>query len=56
LLKGILAEIVKSAPSGSNIERLFIAQLQKQWQFKFKPDGAGLRKAAEFVQRRTTKP
>jgi hypothetical protein len=56
LLSRILTEIVESASSGSNIERLFIDRLETQWQFKFKPDGVGASKAAEFVQRRLNLP
>jgi hypothetical protein len=56
LLRDILTEIVKSASNDSNIEHLFIDRLETQWQFKFKPDGVGARKAAKFVQRRLNLP
>jgi hypothetical protein len=56
LLKEILTEIVKSESIQSNIESLFIDRLEMQWQFKFKPDGVGASKAAEFVQRRLNLP
>jgi hypothetical protein len=56
LLRDILTEIVKSASNDSNIEHLFIDRIETQWQFKFKPDGVGALKAAEFVQRRLNLP
>jgi hypothetical protein len=52
----ILTEIIRSESIQSNIQSLFIDQLETQWQFKFKPDSMGASKAAEFVQRRLNLP
>ncbi|PSB42706.1 hypothetical protein [Chamaesiphon polymorphus] len=56
LLGAILTEIVVTESNQSQIVALFIDRVTTQWQFKFKPDGMGARKAAEFVSRKQNLP
>jgi hypothetical protein len=56
LVTEILTEIIESESIQSKIESLFIERLEIQWDFKFKSDGVGASKAAEFVQRRLNLP
>jgi hypothetical protein len=52
LVMNILTETIRT-PSQSSIVEEFVARLETNWQFRFKPDCAGLNKVYTFIQRRS---
>jgi RNA polymerase sigma factor (sigma-70 family) len=50
LLAEMLTEIIEDPQIGSSIVDVFSDRVATRWQFKFKPDGAGLQKIAASIQ------